>query len=30
VLIAAMSAALIGLLILGPPLWLRLQTMFQR
>jgi len=30
VLIAAISAALIGLLILGPPLWLRLQMIFNR
>lgn len=29
VLIAAASAALIGLLILGPPLWNRLQALFQ-
>ncbi len=29
VLIAAICAALIGLLILGPPLWLRLQTIFM-
>ena len=28
VLIAAASAALIGLLILGPPLWQRLQSLF--
>jgi len=28
VLIAAASAALIGLLILGPPLWARLQTIW--
>jgi diacylglycerol kinase len=30
VLIAAISAVLIGLLILGPPLWLRLQMIFNR
>jgi diacylglycerol kinase len=30
VLIAAISAALIGFLILGPPLWLRLQILFNR
>jgi len=30
VLIAAMSAVLIGLLILGPPLWLRLQMILNR
>lgn len=30
VLIAAASAALIGLLILGPPLWLRLQNIMGR
>lgn len=30
VLIAAASAALIGLLILGPPLWLRLQSIMGR
>jgi diacylglycerol kinase (ATP) len=29
VLIAAFSAALIGLLVLGPPLWGRLQVLFQ-
>ncbi|MEJ2598844.1 MAG: diacylglycerol kinase family protein [Anaerolineales bacterium] len=29
VLISAASAALIGLLILGPPLWNRLQALFQ-
>ena len=29
VLIAAISAALIGLLILGPPLWQRLQILFN-
>jgi diacylglycerol kinase (ATP) len=29
VLIAAFSAALIGFLVLGPPLWNRLQPMFQ-
>jgi diacylglycerol kinase len=29
VLIAAFSAALIGLLVLGPPLWTRLQVLFQ-
>jgi diacylglycerol kinase (ATP) len=29
VLIAAFSAALIGLLVLGPPLWNRLQVLFQ-
>jgi diacylglycerol kinase (ATP) len=29
VLIAAFSAALIGLLVLGPPLWNRLQALFQ-
>jgi diacylglycerol kinase len=29
VLIAAFSAALIGLLVLGPPLWHRLQVLFQ-
>jgi diacylglycerol kinase len=28
VLIAAIAAALIGLLVLGPPLWARLQTLF--
>ncbi|RPI34316.1 MAG: diacylglycerol kinase family protein [Chloroflexota bacterium] len=28
VLIAAMASAMIGLLILGPPLWERLQTLF--
>jgi len=28
VLIAALSAALIGFLILGPPLWERLQAVF--
>jgi diacylglycerol kinase len=30
VLIAAASAALIGLLIIGPPLWLRLQSLLGR
>jgi diacylglycerol kinase len=29
VLIAAFSAALIGFLVLGPPLWNRLQVLFQ-
>lgn len=29
VLIAAFSAALIGFLVLGPPLWNRLQALFQ-
>ena len=29
VLIAAVSAALIGFLVLGPPLWNRLQALFQ-
>lgn len=29
VLIAAGSAAMIGMLILGPPLWLRLQILFR-
>ena len=29
VLIAAGSAALIGFLILGPPLWIRLSPLFQ-
>lgn len=29
VLIAAISSALIGLLILGPPLWERLRTIFR-
>lgn len=28
VLVAALAAALIGLLILGPPLWMRLVTIF--
>jgi hypothetical protein len=28
-LIAAFSAALIGFLVLGPPLWNRLQVLFQ-
>ncbi len=30
VLIAAMAAALVGLLILGPPLWARLVSLFAR
>jgi diacylglycerol kinase len=29
VLIAALAAALVGLLILGPPLWARLVSMFS-
>jgi hypothetical protein len=28
VLIAALAAALIGLLILGPPLWIKLLSLF--
>ena len=30
VLIASLSSALIGLLILGPPLWTRIQAIIQR
>jgi diacylglycerol kinase len=30
VLIASLSSALIGLLILGPPLWTRIQSILQR
>jgi diacylglycerol kinase len=29
VLIAALAAALVGLLILGPPLWARIVSMFS-
>ena len=30
VLIASLSSTLIGLLILGPPLWMRIQSIIQR